>query len=104
MTNAEKFTEVFGTELHREYATKSWCEQEYKEPHRKNDILVIRAPFLMKKEAMQRTYDQILKQMESGLVMLPEGFIVALCPQDVEVKFMDSSNDIFKEGGKENGT
>ena len=35
MTNAEKFTEVFGTELHRDYATKSWWEQEYKEPQKK---------------------------------------------------------------------
>lgn len=61
-----------------------------------NDILVIRAPYLMKKEAMQRTYDDILKQMESGLVMLPAGFSVALCPKDVEVKFMDSNNDIFE--------
>lgn len=62
-----------------------------------NDILVIRAPFLMKKEAMKRAYDQILEQMESGLVILPAGFSVALCPKDVEVKFMDSNNDIFEE-------
>ena len=53
-----------------------------------SDILVIRAPYMMKKEAMNRAYDQILKQMESGLVMLPSGFSVALCPKDVEVKFM----------------
>lgn len=66
-----------------------------------NDILVIRAPYPMKKEAMQRTYDQILKQMESGLVILPAGFSVALCPKDVEVQFMDSRNDIFKEGDKD---
>ena len=62
-----------------------------------NDILVIRAPYHLKKEAFKRTYDQILKQMESGLVILPEGFSVALCPKDVEVRFMDSNNDIFKE-------
>ena len=62
-----------------------------------NDILVIRAPYMMKKEAMKRAYDQILEQMESGLVMLPAGFSVALCPKDVEAKFMDSRNDIFKE-------
>lgn len=62
-----------------------------------NDILVIRAPYMMKKEAMKRAYDQILKQMESGLVMLPAGFSVALCPKDIEVRFMDSNNDIFDE-------
>lgn len=64
----------------------------------RDDILVIRAPYLMKKEARQEAYDKILKQMESGLVLLPAGFSVALCPKDVEVKFIDSDgNDIFKE-------
>ena len=29
MTNAEKFVEVFGTDLKRQYATKSWWEQEF---------------------------------------------------------------------------
>ena len=66
-----------------------------------NDILVIRAPYPMTQEVMQRWYDLILKQMESGLVLLPAGFSVALCPKDVEVEFMDSRNDIFKEGDKD---
>lgn len=29
MTNAEKFTEVFGTELYRKYSTRSWWDQEF---------------------------------------------------------------------------
>ena len=69
---------------------------EYERRKRMNDILVIQAPFHMKQEAFKRTYDQILKQMESGLVILPAGFSVTLCPKDVEVKLMDSSNDIFE--------
>lgn len=32
MTNKEKFIEVFGNEPQRQYATKSWWEQEYKRP------------------------------------------------------------------------
>ena len=32
MTNKEKFIEVFGEELQRQYATKSWWEQEYVPP------------------------------------------------------------------------
>jgi hypothetical protein len=32
MTNAEKFVEVFGTDLKRQYATKSWWEQEFVAP------------------------------------------------------------------------
>lgn len=62
-----------------------------------NDILVIRAPFCMKKEAMKRTYDEILKQMDSGLVLLPPGFSAAICPKDLEVEIMDYNNDIFRE-------
>lgn len=62
-----------------------------------SDILVIRAPFCMKKEAMKRTYEDILKQMDSGLVILPPGFSVELCPKDVEVEIMDYNNDIFRE-------
>ena len=29
MTNAEKFSEVFGTDLKRQYSTKSWWDQEF---------------------------------------------------------------------------
>jgi rubrerythrin len=29
MTNAEKFVEVFGTDLKQQYATKSWWDQEF---------------------------------------------------------------------------
>lgn len=62
-----------------------------------NDILVIQAPYAMKKDAMKKAYEEILKQMESGLVILPVGFSVALCPKDVEVKFMAYNNNIFEE-------
>lgn len=29
MTNAEKFVEVFGTDIKRQYVTKSWWDQEF---------------------------------------------------------------------------
>lgn len=32
MTNKEKFIEVFGEEIQRQYPTKSWWEQEYVPP------------------------------------------------------------------------
>ena len=32
MTNAQKFKDVFGTNLERHYITKSWWEEEYKPP------------------------------------------------------------------------
>lgn len=62
-----------------------------------NDILIIKAPFIFSKKAMEEFRDKVFKEMETGLVVLPAGFSVELCPKDVEVKFMDSSNNIFKE-------
>lgn len=62
-----------------------------------NDILIVKAPYIFSKKAMKEFHDKVLKEMETGLVVLPAGFSVALCPKDVEVQFMDSNNDIFKE-------
>lgn len=67
----------------------------------KEDILVIQLPFLMKKEVMAREYDRILKQMESGLVLLPGDYKLTLCQKDVEVRFVGSNNDIFEDRGEE---
>ena len=74
-----------------------WKEKPSKR-NRKNDILVIRAPFVIATEARKRTYDMLIQQMKSGLILLPAGFSVELCPPDVEVKLMDSNNNIFEEG------
>ena len=77
-----------------------WKEKPSKH-NRKNDILLIQASFCMKAEAMKRKYDLFIKQMESGLVLLPPGFSVTLCPPDVDVKLTDFNNHIFEE--KEDG-
>lgn len=69
-----------------------------------SDILVIQAPYAMKKEAMKRTYEEFLKQKESGIILLPAGFFVSLYPKDVEVKFMAYNNEIFEDRGEEDGT
>ena len=39
MTNAEKFIQVFGTDLKREYMTKSWWEQEFIEKEPCGDLI-----------------------------------------------------------------
>ena len=38
MTNAEKFVEVFGTDLKRQYATKSWWNQEFVPPKKSEEV------------------------------------------------------------------
>lgn len=53
----------------------------------RKDVLIIQAPFLMTKENMEKTYNQFVKQMESGLLMLPSGYTVIQCPKDIDVKF-----------------
>ena len=59
-----------------------------------NDILIIKAPFIFNKKAMKEFRDKVLKEMETGLVVLPSGFSVELCPKDVEVRIMDSGNSL----------
>lgn len=53
----------------------------------RKDVLIIQAPFLMTKENIEKTYNQFIKQMESGLLMLPSGYTVIQCPKDIDVKF-----------------
>jgi hypothetical protein len=53
----------------------------------RKDILIIQTPFLMTKENIEKTYNQFIKQMESGLLMLPPGYTVIQCPKDIDVKF-----------------
>ena len=63
MTNREKFTEVFGEELQRQYATKSWWEQEYASPtlNVKYDVLdKIRAE-IMSKDGLEEALEIIDK-------------------------------------------
>ena len=62
-----------------------------------SDILIIKAPFIFSKKSMKEFRDKVLKEMETGLVVLPAGFSVELCPKDVEVMIMDSGNDILEE-------
>jgi hypothetical protein len=59
----------------------------------KDDILVIRYPFLMKNSQADQLYMSILKQKENGVIILPDYCEVVTAPKDVEIKTEQPKND-----------
>lgn len=60
-----------------------------------SDILVLTAPYLLSKEAMKRCRENLLKQKEEGLVVLPSGWTAELVPDDVLVVVKDKDKSIL---------
>lgn len=52
----------------------------------KDDILVIKYPFLMKNSHATQLYESILKQKENGVIIIPDYCEVVIAPKDVEIK------------------
>ena len=52
----------------------------------KNDILVIKYPFMMTQSRINMLRDGILKQKETGVIVLPDYCEVVIAPKDVEIK------------------
>lgn len=52
----------------------------------KDDILIVKYPFLMKNDQATKLRDSILKQKENGVIILPDYCEVVIAPKDTEVK------------------
>lgn len=52
----------------------------------KDDILVVKYPFLMKNTQANQLYESILKQRENGVIIIPDYCEVVIAPKDVEIK------------------
>lgn len=52
----------------------------------KDDILIIKYPFLMKNSQATMLYESILKQKENGVIILPDYCEVVVAPKDTEIK------------------
>ena len=50
------------------------------------DVLVIKCNFLFKERYYKLIYENILKQMEHGVVVLPFGVEAIVVPKDIEVR------------------
>lgn len=52
----------------------------------KDDILIVKYPFLMKSDQVNQLYESILKQKETGAIVLPDICEVVIAPKDAEIK------------------
>lgn len=52
----------------------------------KDDILVIKYPFMMTQSRIKILSESILKQKETGVIVLPDYCEVVIAPKDVEIK------------------
>jgi hypothetical protein len=52
----------------------------------KDDILIIKYPFMMTQSRINMLRDGILKQKETGVIVLPDYCEVVIAPKDVEIK------------------
>lgn len=52
----------------------------------KDDILIIKYPFLMKNDQATKLYESILKQKENGVIILPDYCEVVIAQKDAEIK------------------
>lgn len=56
----------------------------------KDDILVIKYPFLMKNADASKLYESLLKQKENGIIIVPDYCEVVIAPKDVEIKMEEN--------------
>ena len=52
----------------------------------KDDILIVKYPFLMKRDQVTEQYNSILKQKKNGVIFIPDCCEVVIAPKDVEIK------------------
>ena len=52
----------------------------------KDDILIVKYPYSMKSDKVNQLHDNILKQKETGVIVLPDCCEVVIAPKDVEIK------------------
>ena len=53
-------------------------------------LIILRQNFLAKEEYTRKAYQDILKQKEKGVIILPLGYSLEYCDDDVEIKFEEN--------------
>ena len=61
----------------------------------KDDVLIVKYPFMMGKGMSKYLHDDILKQKETGVIVIPDYCEVVMAPKDVEIK--TEQHDYIKE-------
>lgn len=52
----------------------------------KDDILIVKYPLMMRERDVKALYDSILRQKESGVIILPDYCEVIIAPKDMEIQ------------------
>lgn len=52
----------------------------------KDDILIVKYPFLMRNDQATKLYESILKQKENGVIIIPDYCEVVIAPKDAEIE------------------
>ena len=52
----------------------------------KDDILIVKYPFLMKNVDASKLYESLLKQKETGIIIIPDYCEVVIAPKDIEIQ------------------
>jgi hypothetical protein len=58
-----------------------------------NSIIVIKVDTMVKTEELQKIHERIMKQKETGVIVLPPGLRASLAPKDIEIQ-IENGGDI----------
>lgn len=58
----------------------------WKEKPKKPDTLIVELPYLMKKDALKKFHDRIVKEMKTGVVCLPYGAGVKIVSGNLKIQ------------------
>ena len=64
----------------------------------KDEILIVKYPFLMKNDQATKLYESILKQRENGVIILPDYCDVVIAPKDTEIKTETQAHNWMTDG------
>lgn len=50
-----------------------------------SDVLLLRSPYALKKDAIKKIHDNLVEQKESGVVLVPFGWKAEIVPENIEI-------------------
>lgn len=63
-----------------------------------SDVLVLRSPYALKKDAIKKIHDNLVEQKESGVVLVPFGWGFEIVPENIKVVMVTPTLE-EEEGG-----
>lgn len=83
-----------------EEVVDDWNKEREKSKTR-NDLLIVKSGINIKADLIDHWHKEILRQKETGVIVLPWFLDVVVAPEDVEVQFIDPKSSCVLEEGFE---